>query len=469
MCCVAPMIKGLTKRTWRTSWALMVGIGAAVVIAGLSSGWFVYSLAQSTLIQEGLQEIRTTANLSAKKLLQESRLHPTRAAVEDLNDMASGHLYLLLVNKSGHFIGSSGSMPAVLPRNGWNSRTPSSGWFRFRNTPYVFASSSIVLNGRTCHLIVVDGLDRTGALLSVLRTALLFGGMLLILSSMLVVVLIIRQLTGPLRALEEAAGTVTLTRPNGQHVAIPSNLTEVVSLTESFNHMLDRLSSAQERERQFISNAAHSLRTPIHIIRGYARTLSQWGHDDPEARHHALKALARESEAMETLVNRLLQLSRVEQENPPCIQRVAVTPYFHAILPNLRDTCLHHPLTLDIASDVPDIGSEPDLLEVVLRTLVENADTYADPDSPVRVFVKPLAETHRVRIGIINQGPEISPDGLAHIFDRFYRARQPASSQHVGLGLAIANSLVVQIQGRWVVESREHQTMFAIDLPIWPV
>lgn len=460
------MINAFKQRTWRISWALMVGIGLAVVVAGLSSGWFVYSLAQSTLVQEGIQEITMTAKTSTKKLMEEYHQHPTRAAVEDLNDLAAGHLYLLLVTQDGNFIGSSGPMPPFLPQNGWTNTTASSGWLRFQGTPYVFASAPLMLEGHRRRLIVVDGLDRTAALLSALRTALLFGELLLVLSSTLAVVLIVRQLTDPLRSLEEVAGTVTLNRKNGQHVEISSNLTEVVSLTDSFNEMLDRLLSAQERERQFISNAAHSLRTPIHLIRGYARTLSQWGHDDPENRHRALKALARESQAMETLVNRLLQLSRVEQDHPPQLQRMAVDQYLRKILPNLRDTCLHHPLTLDITqADIPDILSEPDLLEVVLRTLVENADAYADPDTPVVLFVTPLLDSRRVRIGVINHGPDISQDSLAHLFDRFYRAHQPASSQHFGLGLAIANSIVSRIQGRWAIESHHHQTIFAVDLP----
>ncbi len=461
------MSNWLRHRTWRISWALTAGIGLAVVVTGLSSGWLVYSLAQRTLIQEGIQEIAMTAKISAKKLMQEYQLHPTRATVEDLSDLASGHLYLLLANQNGGFVGASGPIPPFIPHTVMPSKlVQSSGWIRFHATPYVYAGVPLIIHGHSRELIVVDGLDRTAALLSALRTALLFGELLLALSSTLAVVLIVRQLTDPLRSLEAVAGTVTLNRENSQHVEIASNLTEVVSLTDSFNNMLNRLMNAQERERQFTSHAAHSLRTPIHLIRGYARSLSQWGHDDPEIRHRTLKALARESQAMETLVDRLLQLSRVEQNHHVSLRRIAVEPYLKKILPNLRDCCPHHPLSLEFAHpDIPDIVSEPDLLEVVLRTLVENADAYADKGTAVILFVVVLPEVRSVRIGVVNQGPDLSSDSQAHLFDRFYRAHQPASSQHFGLGLAIADSIVTRIQGRWTIQSHHGRNTFAVDLP----
>ncbi|WP_084661666.1 sensor histidine kinase [Sulfobacillus thermosulfidooxidans] len=461
------MTKRFRRPTWRISWALMIGIGAAVILAGLSSGWFVYSLAKSTLIREGIQEIVTTSKTSALKLMEENHQHPTRVPVEDLNDLASGHLYFLLLTPRGRFVGSSGPMPPAVPQQGWVN-AGASGWFNFDGTPYVFADAPLILDGRHRDLIVVDGLARTASLLSTLRKALVFGELLLVISSILAVIIIVRRVTDPLRSLEEATETVTLNRKTGQHVVISSNLTEVVSLTESFNGMLDRLLKAQERERQFISNAAHSFRTPIHIIRGYIHTLTQWAHHDPQSRSEALKALARESQAMETLVDRLLQLSRMEQDDPPPLHPLEVLPYLQKILPNLRDTCLHHPLTLDLTTqEIPDILSEPDLLEAVLRILVENADTYADDNTAVTLFVIPLMATRRVRIGVLNQGPEISEDTLAHLFDRFYRAGQPASSQHFGLGLAIAHNIVMRIKGQWVIESALHRTIFAIDLPMF--
>lgn len=445
----------------------MVSIGIAVIMAGLGSGWFVYSLAKSTLIRESMQEISQTTITSAHKLMEEYRQHPGRAPVEDLSDLAAaGNLYVLLITPSGHFIGSSGTLPPALPKGGWGS-AGSSGWFPFHNTPYVFSSVSLTLNHQPRRLVIVDGLDRTAALLSTLKQALLFGELLLILSSTLAVVIIVRQVTDPLRSLEQLIQNATLTRKNSNTVIIHSKLTEVISLAESFNNMLERLQKAQERERQFTSNAAHSLRTPIHVIRGYIHTLNQWGLEDAETRGQTLKRLARESLAMETLVDRLLQLSRMELDDPPELERVALSPYFMKILPRLRDTCLHHPLTPDWPPNpIPDILTEPNLLEMVLLTLVENADAYADPETPVSIFAKYPGHGARVHIGVRNFGPDIPNEKLHHLFDRFYRAAQPASSHHFGLGLAIADSIVTRIQGEWCVTSHEHQIVFAVDLPL---
>lgn len=461
------MIKHKRRLTWRISLALVVSIGIAVIMAGLGSGWFVYSLAKSTLIQESMQEISQTAKTSAHKLMEEYRQHPKRAPVEDLSDLAAaGHLYVLLTTSSGQFIGSSGSLPPAIPQGGW-IQAGSSGWFSFHAVPYVFASVPLTLNHQPRRLVIADGLDRTAALLSTLKTALLFGELLLVLSSTLAVVIIVRQLTDPLRSLEQLTHSATLTGQNRNSVNIHSRLTEVASLADSFNNMLERLQKAQERERQFTANAAHSLRTPIHVIRGYIHTLNQWGREDVEIRAQTLKRLARESQAMETLVDRLLQLSRMEQDDPPVLERVTLIPYFVKILPRLRDTCLHHPLIVDWPPDpIPDLLTEPNLLGAVLLTLVENADAYADFESAVTIFAVYCVNTRRIRIGIRNSGPDIPPEGMHRLFDRFYRAAQPASSHHFGLGLAVADSILSRIQGEWYVSSQDHESVFAVDLPV---
>lgn len=450
------------RPTFRIAWALVIAIGLAVLVAGFSSSRFVYALARSTLINQSIQEMSQTAQNSAKKLTEESRQHPGRSPVEDLNDLSSGHLYLLLVSRGGHFIGSSGTLPPTMPAAGWSHAAPS-GWFIYHHVPYVFAIASIHLSGHTDRLIVADGLVRTASLLSTLQSALTFGEILLIISSILAVIIIVGNVTKPLRALETAAETITL---NEQPIAIQSSITEVISLTNSLNRMLERLSTAQERERQFISNAAHALRTPIHIIRGYTRSLNFRGDTNKELHAQAIKVLMHESQAMETLVERLLQLSRMDQGQPPVLANVPLRPFLHSIFPYLRDTCLHHPLSLSLAPNFSlNINSEPDLLHMVLRILVENADAYADPDTPVILFATPLSPT-TVRIGVTNQGPNIPDDTRAQLFERFYRANQPASSQHFGLGLSIADAIVRQLGGQWSITSQQHTTQFAIDCPI---
>lgn len=450
---------------WRISSALIAGISLVMIAIGVTFGWFVFSVSQGILIHKGIQQTTATARSVAASLRQESRAPRSTPITQDLNDLPAGQLYLLLTTGNGKFIASNRPLPPLPPKTQW-MHPGSSGWFRFHDIPYVFTIRPLALGGGVRRLVVVDGLVRTASLLTVLRWALITGEALLILSSIVAIMLVVRLLTDSLQSLERWAGTITLNTCDSRPVTRSSRITEVVSLAATLNAMLDRLRSSQERERQFIANAAHSLRNPIHAIRGYSRMLSrQYAH--AEARREALTALARESQAMATLVDRLLQISRLDQdESLPSLVPFAIVACVRSLFPALCDACLHHELMLQ--HETPEsvlVVSDPELLEIILRILVENADAYADPGTPVVIFIRPGPTADRVRIGVLNQGPEIPPANIDRLFDRFYRSRQEHSSGHFGLGLAIADSLVQRIRGQWAVESHHHQTIFAIDLP----
>ncbi len=249
--------------------------------------------------------------------------------------------------------------------------------------------------------------------------------------------------------------------------SIDSRLAEVHSLEESFSNMLERLGRTQTREREFISNAAHSLRTPIHVIQGNIVSLGRLLSEDPDLARHDLKILTREVQAMATLVDRLLQLSRSESGVPAKLERFDLQLYLDRIAGTLRDSCMHHALlfsTHDLDAR-PFVISDPVLLEVVLRVLIENADAYAEEDSAVTVYVATAENLSDIRIGVRNYCDPIPVSVLDELFERFYRNEQAASSEHYGLGLAIADSIVRRIGAKWFIESRPEGTIFALDIP----
>lgn len=446
---------------WRISVALMVGIGLFVLMTGLGSGFFVYTMVQSSLIGDGIHQVDTVARAATGKLASEERAHPLRPPVEDLADLATGSLFLMLVDSESHFMVSGGPLPPGSPVTGWN-HVRGDGWILIKGIPYVFTKQSFVVRGSVQYLVAVNPLTHTALLLQTLRKVLLLGGLLLFFSSILGVAVVVREVTGPLRGLQRAVERITEEGRLDQRVAIDTGLEEVAALTEAFNQMLRRLHTARQRERQFVSNAAHSLRTPIHIIRGYINTLSQWGHEDPATRREALTALARESLAMQNLIGRLLQLSRIESgEEYPKLVEVDLRRFMDESAPDLRDVCLHHPLEIVMPDEGPLVlATDPELLQAVLRILVENADNYANADTGVTVRVGRFERG--LEVAVSNQGPDIPRDMLPHLFERFYRGNQPASSRHFGLGLAIANLMVEMIGGSWRIESRNHTTTFAV-------
>lgn len=458
--------KRLLSRNWRISWVLTIGIELALIFAVLGSGYFVYSLVRNTLIKQGINDVRFSAKTSASRLALEHKSHPTSAPVEDLAYLAiSMSKYVLLTTNQGRFIAASGTKPPITPLNGW-ANVGQSGWVQFHGTPYVFASAPIRVGNVQWRLIFVESQHQVASLLYTLRIALALGSLVLIMSTLAAVSLIVRRVTDPLRELEELAKTVTLNVDGAIPTKVHSRLAEVHSLAESFDSMLERLGRAQLREREFISNAAHSLRTPIQVIQGNLQSLGQRLIEHPDLARQDLRALMRESQAMATLVDRLLQLSKAESGPPARLELIDLQLFLHHIAGDLRDSCMHHPLEMQVQDLAePHVFTDPVLLEAVLRVLVENADSYAQEMSTVVVFAATNTNPRTTRIGVQNEGKPIPPEAIGQLFERFYRNRQAASSDHYGLGLAIADSIVKRIRAQWSITSDTNWTVFAVDLP----
>lgn len=446
----------------RISTAITWAIGIVLVVASIGAGIFVYQLARATLIRQGQHEVVTIATAIQRRLTAEAKTHPGRTPVEDLGDMAAGPRYVLLTTKAGTPIASSGALPPVAPRQGWN-QVIGTGWLNgssAHSVPFVFTKIAVPLGHQVDDLVVVSPLYRTAALLGILRSALLAGGAMLIISGVLAVIIIVKQLTDPLKELENEAQRITQVQPGSKNLLhVSTQFGEIRSLVDSFNRMLTQIFSAQEREREFLSNAAHALRTPIQVLTGYATSLSHWA--SPADREQAIAAIVRESHAMTTLIDRLFELSRATMFDQCSLRPVSVAQWLHEKFPDFRDVCMHHSLDyIGTGESEGVISCDPLLVEAILRILLENADHYATPDSPITLRLTVGSET--ITIQVENLGPEISPDDEPHLFERFYRGHQPASSQHVGLGLSIADAMVHAMGAEWHLQSQAGKTIFGV-------
>ncbi len=449
--------------TRRISTALMWAIGIVLVVSSIGAGIFVYQLARGTLIRQGQHEVVTIASAMQTRLTAEAKAHPTRTPIEDLGDMATGQRYVLLTTSAGQPIASSGSLPPISPQQGWN-QISGTGWINGtpdHSVPFVFTKTPVPIGNHTDLLVVVAPLYRTAALLGILKSALLAGDAMLIISGLLAVIVIVRQFIGPLKDLENSAQRIARSpHQTDDRLAVTTRFGEIQSLVDSFNRMLDKIFSAQEREREFLSNAAHALRTPLQVLTGYAHALTQW--TAPGDRDAAIAAIVRETRAMKILTDRLLELSRTTQlEGSSLEEPIALAAFFDDKLPDFRDVCMHHALEYIGPYDAnATIKADPLLLESLLRILLENADQYGSPETSVTLRV--VCATTNITVQVENLGPEISAAEQSHLFERFYRGRQPASSEHVGLGLSIADALVSAMEARWTIQSQAGKTLFGI-------
>lgn len=223
---------------------------------------------------------------------------------------------------------------------------------------------------------------------------------------------------------------------------------ELTPLVESFNTVLSRIREMSERERQFTSNAAHELRTPLAAL---SATLEQAVRRkrSPEESQEAFKRSLALAGNMNQLVDRLLELARLDSAEVEIeVSSVPLEILIEGAIETFRDAAAARDLS--VACELPDgvtASTDPALLQVVINNLLENAVSYADFGSQIRIRAENGGE--RVRLSIANAAAIDDPANIDRIFKPFWRADQVRSRAglHAGLGLSICKKIVEFIGG----------------------
>ncbi len=441
--------------------ALLLALGLLLLVSASVGGVFVDRMVARTLTRQAIAEVQGRAVAVARDLIAEQRASTGRSLSEDLADIATGTTYALLTDARGRFELSKGPAPPTMPAGGWAAGPPQ-GWFSYGGVPYVYASQDVPVEGAVWRLIVVRREAGLSRVMLVLGRILLLGGALLALMLLVGVLTAVRAITRPLDALRAFAERVAgASGEAGPAPPADSGLSEVDALAGAFREMLARLEAGRERERQFASDVAHALRTPLQVISGYLTTLPRRGQEDEALRRQALATLRREVAGMGALIQRLLTLSQVSIDAPLALAPVDVDALLQETLPALRDSCPEHELVLRAGAAARACGDAALLAEGV-RILVENADAYATSGGTVRVETASGGDW--VEVAVTNPGPPLSAEVVPHLFERFQRGGRPAASGHVGLGLAIADRLVRRMGGAWRIDSAGGEVTFALRL-----
>ena len=238
-------------------------------------------------------------------------------------------------------------------------------------------------------------------------------------------------------------------------IDLPPTQKELRSLAQSINEMMDRVNQAYRAQMRFVSDASHELRTPIAVIQGYAALLDRWGKSDPEALQESIDAIRGEAASMERLVEQLLFLARGDNDSQPVkMESLDLTALAGEVL---QEEEMIHPDRTFLprwGEDPVSIYADPGLIKQVLRILMDNSLKYSPPEG--RVYLRVTQTGNHVRLTVQDEGMGIPPDGIPHIFERFYRTDQSRDRKTggTGLGLSIAKWIVERHGGWFEVVSR---------------
>jgi len=244
-----------------------------------------------------------------------------------------------------------------------------------------------------------------------------------------------------------------------RRVPTPPSNDEIGRLATTMNEMLGRLEDASNRQRDFVGNASHELRSPLAAFRTQLEVAA--AHPDGVDWPSLAADLLADSNRMESLVQDLLFLAREDAEDTRPLKPLDLDDIVLEEVARMRVMCRVELHTEGVGA-APLLGHSNDLAWLV-RSLLENACAYAS----TRVDVSLTTVDDHVELVVADDGPGVAPENRARIFDRFYRT-DPVRNRHTsgtGLGLAIAASVAEAHGGTIDVTDGDPGARFVVSLP----
>jgi len=274
------------------------------------------------------------------------------------------------------------------------------------------------------------------------------------------------RVAAPLRRMAHVAARVDA-GDLGPRMEIGDRRDEVRVLAEAFDHMLDRLQDAFDRQTGFVADASHELRTPLTVIRGQIEVLAMTEHPDRDEVRRVEKLVGVEVERMSRLVEDMLLLAQVGEEEFLRPSVIEVRPFVQDLVRGLVDVA---PRRLVVRA-IPEllIEADEDRLAQALRNLLRNAIAHTADDGAVELGVETAGG--RVLFVVDDDGPGIPPDQRAAVFDRFRRldGGRARDAGGAGLGLAIVQAIARAHGGRaWAGAAPSGGARFVLAIPARP-
>lgn len=237
------------------------------------------------------------------------------------------------------------------------------------------------------------------------------------------------------------------------------------------------VAKAWEKQRQFIADASHDLKTPLTVILANSAILEEHPEKTVADQMQWVESTEHEALSMQALVGDLLTLARIDEAETlsqsattgASLDLVDFSDLVEGELLQMESLAFEHgiELTSTVASGV-FVSGEAAHLRRIVTTLVDNACKYAGAGQMVSVHLR--TANRKAVLQVHNTGSAIDPADLPHIFDRFYRADKARNRNDIGghgLGLAIAQALAEESGGSITAQSTEADgTTFTLTLPL---
>ena len=270
-----------------------------------------------------------------------------------------------------------------------------------------------------------------------------------------------KRWTRPLTSLDNEIDAITPQSDRLQTLAVPQQPLEVRKVAQSFNQLLERQYRIMQREKEFIANASHELKTPLAGILGHVNLIRRHGDKHPELIGKSLKYIDQEAQRMSQLINELLILEGHQNKK---LTEINLSKIIFAEVESLQGAYQQKFIT-DLNPNISYWITKGDFQSLV-HNLLENAAKYSPTDSTIDVQL--TTDDRHIILRVADQGQGIAKENRQKVFERFYREDESHSNKVAGsgIGLAIVKMIIEKYHGKITIRDNEPSgTNFTVYLP----
>ena len=430
----------------------------AIVVAVALLGVTVSALLGSQLTDALDRSLRARAVEVARLAVSTPDLVTEPGALE--GRITGGALFVQVVDRRGRIVARSGGLGGrVMPDNaalrralasarsaGFTDGALGDAPIRIYAAPLGELGSGAAAGGAVVVAGTTGDIDDT---LAATRRIILGCALAAAALAALLATLLTRRALAPVRRLSSGARAIERSGDASERLPAPASDDEVGELAATLNAMLASLERSRAAEQRFVADASHELRTPLTALRGNAAYVARHG-----ASPEVLADIESDAARLSALLDDLLALAREDAATPMAGEPVSLVDVARAA--TAADASAR--VVVEPGGDDMVVLGERLALERAASNLVRNAREHGPDAGAIVVSVR--REGDRVRIGVSDEGPGLTPELAEHAFERFWRGPD-AGSGGSGLGLAIVRAIAERHGGGASIDG----STFIIDLP----